>query len=84
MILDMGRKGTMHSASPTEYDDIIHPNDEKSVISDAHHRPSWLLPDQPMPVSFATSCFARKFVEIDEGFLRPFFIRKYNIHKAMV
>ena len=75
--------GTKHErnasqATTSMYEEIVHPNEEKSMISDApSRRPSYLLGAQP--ASWATSAFVNWFVDFDEMKLRPFLIRNYSL-----
>ena len=65
------------------YEEIVHPNEEKSMISDApSRRPSYLLGTQP--ASWATSAFVNWFVDFDERKLRPFLIRNYTLHNVQM
>ena len=60
------------------YEEIVHPNEEKSMISDApSRRPSYLLGTQP--ASWVNSAFVNWFVQFDENKLRPFLIRNYSL-----
>ena len=50
--------------SATTYEEIVHPNEEKSVLSDApSRRPSYLLGAQP--ASWVNSRFVNWFLQID-------------------
>ena len=62
-------------------EEIIHPNEEKSVISAPMDRTySYLMPERPVgQKSWVNSRFVSWFIEFDEVTLRPFLIRKYNI-----
>ena len=62
--------------STSLYEQIVHPNEEKSMISDAR-RPSYLL--GRIPNTFANSKFVNWFVNFDETKLRPFLIRNYSL-----
>lgn len=64
----------------SEYEQIVHPNEEKSMISDGGRRPSYLLGHQPD--TFANSKFVNWFVEIDETKIRPFLIRNYSLQNV--
>lgn len=67
--------------SASMYEEILHPNEEKSVLSDngagMSRRPSYLLGVQP--ASWQNSAFVNWFVKIDEDKLRPFLIRNYSL-----
>ena len=66
------------------YEEIVHPNEEKSMISDApSRRPSYLL-GTPQPASWVNSAFVNWFVAYDEHKLRPFLIRNYTLEKVMM
>ena len=45
----------------SSYEEILHPNEEKSIISDS--KPAY---DGPAPWSFLTSSFVKWFLENDE------------------
>lgn len=65
------------------YEEIMHPNEEKSMISDAHsRRPSYLL--GPQEASWSNSRFVNWFVDFDEYKLRPFLIRNYTLQNVMM
>lgn len=65
------------------YEEIVHPNEEKSFISEAiSRRPSYLLGAQP--ASWATSAFVNWFVDFDEQKLRPFLIRNYTLQNVQM
>lgn len=70
--------------SVSEYEQIVHPNEEKSILSDNVSRmsrhPSYLL--GRMPNTFANSRFVNWFVTFDETKLRPFLIRNYSLHNV--
>ena len=70
--------------SASEYEQIVHPNEEKSVLSDnvsrVSRRPSYLL--GRMPNTFANSRFVNWFVNFDETKLRPFLIRNYSLQNV--
>ena len=61
------------------YEEIMHPNEDKSMISDISRRPSYLLGNQNEPASWQTSAFVSWFVKFDEYTLRPFLIRNYTL-----
>jgi hypothetical protein len=62
----------------SEYGEIVHPNEEKSVISEqASQKPSYLLGAQP--ASWVDSAFVKWFAEFDENKLRPWLIRNYSL-----
>ena len=61
------------------YEEIMHPNEDKSMISDISRRPSYLLGNQNEPASWQTSAFVNWFVKFDEYTLRPFLIRNYTL-----
>jgi hypothetical protein len=63
----------------SSYEEILHPNEEKSVISDA--KPVY---DGPAPWSFLTSSFVKWYLENDEKVFRPFLIRNYSAHDMML
>ena len=70
---------TMH----THYEEIVHPNEEKSVISDApSRRPSYLL--GTIPSSWTNSRFVNWFVDFDEKKLRPWLIRNYTLQNVLL
>jgi hypothetical protein len=65
----------------SHYEQIVHPNEEKSMISvDMSRRPSYLL---GMPMSnndgWVNSAFVNWFVNFDENKLRPWLIRNYSL-----
>jgi len=65
------------------YEEIVHPNEEKSMISDAlSRRPSYLLGAQP--ASWVNSAFVNWFVKFDEEKLRPFLIRNYTLQNVQL
>ena len=69
--------------SHSMYEEIVHPNEEKSMISDAHsRRPSYLLGQAP--VSWVNSAFVNWFVDFDENKLRPFLIRNYSLQNVQM
>ena len=81
--------GLMRAASQlttSHYEVIVHPNEEKSMISDGvsarSRRPSYLLGAQP--ASWADSAFVNWFVEFDETKLRPFLIRNYSYQNVQM
>ena len=78
----MARHASQVSAS--EYEQIVHPNEEKSIISDnlsaMQRRPSYLLGRAPQ--TFANSKFVNWFVNFDETKLRPFLIRNYTLNNV--
>jgi NhaP-type Na+/H+ or K+/H+ antiporter len=78
----MGRALSHSDASVSEYEEIVHPNEEKSVLSDRSHirRPSYLLGAQPS--SWSESKFVNWFVNFDERKLRPWLIRNYSLQKV--
>ena len=66
--------------SQSEYEEVLHPNEEKSVISDViSRRPSYLLGTGPSPASWVNSSFVKWFIQFDENKLRPLLIRNYNL-----
>jgi hypothetical protein len=63
----------------SHYEEIMHPNEEKSMISDAmSRRPSYLLGINPNS-GWVNSKFVNWFVEFDETKLRPWLIRNYSL-----
>lgn len=71
------------SFDKSEYEEIVHPNEEKSVISDTmSRRPSYLLGMQP--VSWVNSRFVNWFIDFDEKKLRPWLIRNYTLENVMM
>ena len=71
---------TMH----THYEEIVHPNEEKSVISDDRsRRPSYLL-GAAAPSSWTNSRFVNWFVNFDENKLRPWLIRNYTLQNILL
>ena len=71
---------TMHS----HYEEIVHPNEEKSVISDDRsRRPSYLLGTNA-PSSWTNSRFVNWFVNFDENKLRPWLIRNYTLQNVLL
>ena len=74
------RKNSEYGKS--EYEEIVHPNEEKSVLSDSlSRRPSYLLGSQP--VSWVNSAFVNWFINLDENRLRPWLIRNYTLQNVM-
>ena len=68
----------------SHHEEIVHPNEEKSMISDVvSRRPSYLLPVGAKPNSWVDSAFVRWFTDLDEKVLRPFLIYKYDLNKIM-
>ena len=68
----------------SHHEEIVHPNEEKSMISDnVSRRPSYLLPTSAKPNSWVDSAFVRWFTNIDEKVLRPFLIYKYDLEKII-
>ena len=78
---DLGRSPS--GISQTLYEEIVHPNEEKSVLSDApSRRPSYIL--GPQPSAWVDSTFVNWFVKFDEEFLRPKLIRNYSLANVML
>lgn len=78
-----GAKPRSHS-DISHHEEIVHPNEEKSMISDAMQRkPSYLLPTGDEPIGFADSRFVKWFVDFDESFLRPCLIYKYSVQRVI-
>ena len=72
--------------SHSHYEEIVHPNEEKSMISDisrVSHRPSYLLGDIPSG-GWVNSCFVNWFVTFDETKLRPWLIRDYSLKQIRI
>lgn len=68
----------------THYEEIVHPNEEKSVISDDRsRRPSYLLGTNA-PSSWTNSRFVNWFVDFDEKKLRPWLIRNYTLQNVLL
>ena len=66
------------SIDKSEYEEIVHPNEEKSVLSETiSRRPSYLLGNQP--ASWVNSAFVNWFINFDEYKLRPWLIRNYTL-----
>ena len=64
------------------YEEIVHPNEEKSVLSDApSRRPSYILGSNPS--AWGDSAFVNWFIKIDEEWLRPKLIRNYSLANVM-
>ncbi len=58
----------------------MHPNEEKSIISDViSRRPSYLIGMGSSPSSWVNSAFVNWFVNFDETKLRPWLIRNYSL-----
>ena len=78
-----GKINPRHSSGDmSEHEEIIHPNEEKSVISAPVGRTaSYLLGMEPVAEhkSWVNSRFVAWFIQFDEMKLRPFLIRKYDI-----
>lgn len=69
--------------SESEYEQIVHPNEEPEV-EEIRRKMSYLLPEAPEPGSWADSRFVNWFALFDEEKLRPFFIRNYNVATAIM
>ena len=77
-----------HGSDISHHEEIFHPNEEKSMISDApSRRPSYLLATTDgflaKPNSWVDSKFVKWFVDFDETVLRPFLIYKYDLKQVM-
>lgn len=70
------------SLDVTHYEEIEHPNEEKSNLDETTRYS--ILVAQGENVGWVHSKFVRWFVNFDENTLRPFFIRKYTIEKQIL
>jgi len=80
----MNKSEVRHGSDNTHHEEIYHPNEDKSMISDAvSRRPSYLLTIDTQPNSWVDSAFVKWFAKFDEEKIRPFLIYKYNLDKVM-
>ena len=80
----MNKSEVRHGSDNTHHEEIYHPNEDKSMISDAvSRRPSYLLTIGTQPNSWVDSAFVKWFAKFDEEKIRPFLIYKYNLDKVM-
>ena len=73
-------KNNERNPTVSEYEQLLHPNEETSEIS--HAISHFAGAAGQMPKSWATSSFVNWFIRFDENKLRPFLIRNYSAGKA--
>jgi hypothetical protein len=89
LLLGEQKESDHHDFSGSVYEEIMHPNQNKSTIVSAGpldtshlnmtHRATYLLGRGGEQGGFPNSAFANWFAEFDENKIRPFLIRNYTL-----
>lgn len=89
LLLGEQKESEHHDKEGSFYEEIVHPNNDKSTIVSAGpldnsylnitRRATYLLGKGGEQGGFPNSAFAKWFAEFDENWIRPFLIRNYTL-----